>query len=33
LESDHVLDGFPGDIILKIVEKKHAVFERKGNDL
>jgi len=33
LESDHVLDGFPGDIILKIIEKKHSKFERKGDDL
>lgn len=33
LESDHVLDGFPGDIILKITEKKHALFDRRGDDL
>lgn len=33
MESHHVLDGFPGDVLVILTEKKHNLFTRNGNDL
>jgi len=33
LESNHVLDGFPGDVFVILAEKKHVLFTRDGDNL
>lgn len=33
MESHHVLDGFPGDVHVVLVEKKHPIFTRQNDNL
>jgi len=33
MEAHHVLDGFPGDVIVVIKEQEHSRFKRNGDHL
>jgi len=33
MESHHVLDGFPGDVIVVLKEQEHSRFKRSGDNL